>query len=41
MAVCEKVGIWRGCFGSHGDVDHLDKTPTQELKVVVLQDGFK
>ena len=41
VAVCEEVGIWRCCFGSHGGADHLDKMSTQELKVAVLQDGFK
>ena len=41
VAVCEEVGIWRGRFSSHGDAGHLDKMSTQELKVAVLQDGFK
>ena len=41
VAVYEEVGIWRGCFSSHGGADHLDKIPTQELKVAVLQNGFK
>ena len=41
VAVCEEVGIWRGCFSSNGGAGHLDKMPTQELKVAVVQDGFK
>ena len=37
----EEVGEWWGGFGSHGCAGKLEQMPVHELKVVVMQDGFK
>ena len=41
VAVHEKFGIWWDAFGSQGCAKQLNKVAIRELKVVVLQDGFK